>query len=258
MKPRLVTKVVNYKELLTTVNWVYSLWYPDFRPVARSCETNSAPQEYSEWPSTWDGRTHDRCSSAMCCLWHVEARTALHLPARWPDLEKQGLTDFGPDASCIAEFEETTFAFSPTHLLTLLLSHPLLLEKVKRSRHFSPFLHTAFLRFISLDKNQNFQTLALIPHLTSAFHFFGLAVLFTCAMFPCAMFPCTKMNFTLFSITKPATYSCRHSHPTPLLFWGGKGNCCPSTKHSPNNVHRQLRALGQCERRAHLLLMHDP
>lgn len=91
MEPGLVTKVVNYKELLTTVNWAWNLWLLDFWPAARSCEKNSAPQEYSEWPFTRDVSRQDRCSGAMCCLWHVVALTALHLPGRWRDLEKRGL-----------------------------------------------------------------------------------------------------------------------------------------------------------------------
>lgn len=53
------------------------------------------------------------------------------------------LTGCGSDASCRAEFEGITFPLSPARLLTLLLSHPLLLEKAIRSGHFSPFLYIA-------------------------------------------------------------------------------------------------------------------
>lgn len=71
------------------------------------------------------------------------------------------------------------------------------------------------------------------------------------------MFPCSKVNVTLFSITQLATCSCRDSHLMPPLFLEDEEKSYSSTKHSPSNVHRQLRALDHCERQAHLFLMHD-
>lgn len=95
------------------------------------------------------------------------------------------LTGLGPDASCRQEFEGTTFPLLPAHLLNLLLSYSLLLQKVERSRPFSLFSNCqTFLKLISLDMTQKFLTLAITPHFLSAFHFFSLTALFRCAMFP--------------------------------------------------------------------------
>lgn len=43
----------------------------------------------------------------------------------------------------------------------------------------------------------------------------------------------------------------------PLLFLGDKGKRYSSTKYSPSNMHRQLRALDQGKKQAHLFLIHD-
>lgn len=95
----------------------------------------------------------------------------------------------------------------------------------------------------------------MIPHFTSAFHIFSLTVLFKSTR-GFALCLCTKLIFTLFSITQLTSCSCQDSSLVPQLFLGDKGKSYPNTKHSPNHMHRQLIALDQCEKQAHLLLMH--
>lgn len=154
----------------------------------------------------------------------------------------RSLTGFGPDARCRAEFEGITLL--PAHLLTLIFLYSLLLKKSAEEQAFLLFPShcQAFLKFISLDIDPIFPTLAIITHLIPAFPFFSLAGLFRSAVFLCA-----KMNFTLFIIVPSATCSCRNRHLVPLSFLGDKGKSCSSTKHSPRNVHGRLRALDQCE-----------
>lgn len=94
------------------------------------------------------------------------------------------LTGFGPDVSCRPQFEGINFPLSPADLLTLLFSHPPLLEKAKRSWPFSPFLQLPNLSKVHFSGHENFLTLAITPHLISAFLFFSLAALFRCVMFP--------------------------------------------------------------------------
>lgn len=168
-----------------------------------------------QWPYTWDVRRHDRCSGAMCYLWHVAALTALHLPARRRDLGKKFLWQVLWPMLIVElslKFNFSPFTGSSPDSAFLSPSNAGECEKEQEFLPLSPHCQT-FLKFTSLDRNQHSPTLVIIPDLVSVFNFFSLA-----ALFRHAVFPCVKVHFTLFSTTQLATCSCRNSQPMPLLF----------------------------------------